>query len=257
MLLRSFTLALLAAATAAATAQSNTFDLQIGMKSVGRSTYTLAKAKQGFKLSSHSTYHILGIDYDSANEFKFTDAYAYIEGGSNGLNQMYTSYTPNKAHTDLVVGMVQAGVQDSHHLAIKPDFALLLPFDAGTAQVMLLLATTHPTVNNLYNVIVPSGGGGSGQGGANKPGTMPDPSTDTPGGHQAMGNNAYDALWTKGPDTTGTLDGKPVTVHSYLLTSGKSVWTFYADDANTLMQLDNSMVKASYIRAKFKLDLPQ
>ncbi len=51
--------------------------------------------------------------------------------------------------------MVQGGVQDSHHFAIKPDLAILPPLDPGTADVMLLLATIHPTENNLYNVVVP------------------------------------------------------------------------------------------------------
>jgi len=234
-------------------AQSNSFDLMSGARNMGHVTYTFAKAKQGYKLTSRVSYHINGIDSDVSDEFKFSDTYTYLEGGASSVTtQMHTSYMPNKARTDLTVGMVQAGVQDSHHLAIKPDFAVMPPYDAGAAQVMLLLATTHPTADNLYNIVVPgSGGAGAGKG------APPPDSSDASAPHQAPGNNAYDALWTKGPEAAGTLDGKPIALHTYILTAGKSTWTFFADDANTLMQLDNSMLKASYIRAKFKLDAPQ
>ena len=254
MLLRIAALALMTVATACA--QTNNFDLQSGGRSVGRASFTLAKTKQGFRLSSHLSYHINGLESDLSNEFKFSDAYSYVEGASSNISsQMHTSYVPNKTRTDLVIGMVQGGVQDSHHLAIKPDLAIMPPFDPGAAQVMLLLATTHPTEKNLYNVVVPgsSGGGGSGRGDSAPP---PDPS-EAAGGHQPAGNNAYDALFAKGPDGNGTLDGKPIAIHTYVLTAGKNTWTFFADDQGNLMQLDNSMVHASYIRVKFKLDMPQ
>jgi hypothetical protein len=251
MFLRITLLALSLAATASA--QTNTYDLQSGGHSLGRASFTLARTKQGFKLSSHLSYHINGVESDISNEFKLSDAYAYLEGASSSISsQMHTSYVPNKTRTDLVIGMVQGGVQDSRHLAIKPDLAIMPPFDPGAAQVMLLLATTHPTGKNLYNVVVPGSTGGGGRGESSPP---PDPS-EGGGGHQPAGNNAFDALFTKGPDGNGTLDGKPMAIHTYILTAGKNTWTFFADDQNNLMQLDNSMVRASYIRAKFKLDQP-
>ena len=239
---------LLALAAPAALAQSNTFDLQSNSRSIGRSTYTLAKAKQGFKLSDRSSYHLGGTEADIADDFKLSETYAYLEGSStNVTNQMHTSYVPNKTRTELIVGMVQANIQESRHLAIKPDFAIMPAYDAGAAQVMLLLATTHPTEKNLYNIVVPSSGGGAAPPDAGQPAA----------GRPASGNNAYDALWTKGADTTGMLDGKPVALHTYTLTAGKFTWVFFADDANLLMQLNVSMLKTSYIRSRFKLDTPQ
>lgn len=253
MLLRFAVLALVTAT--AATAQTNTFDLQSGGRSLGRASFTLARNKQGFRLSSHLSYHINGLESDISNEFKFSDAYAYVEGASSSISsQMHTSYVPNKARTDLVIGMVQGGVQDSHHLAIKPDLVIMPPFDPGAAQVMLLLATTHPTENNLYDVVVP-GSVSEGRGGRGEKAPPPEPSEGGVG-HTPTGNNAYDALFTKGPDSNGTLDGKPIAIHTYILTAGKNTWTFFVDDQGNLMQLDNSMVRASYIRTKFKLDLP-
>jgi hypothetical protein len=244
----SFFCLLHAQAPAPANGQSNNFDLQANMKSIGHDTYTLAKAKQGYKLTSRFSYHLSGMESEVSDEFKFSDTFTYVEGAASSISsQMHTSYIPNKARTELVVGMVQAGVQDSKHLPIKPDFVIMPHYDAGAAQAMLLLATTHPTADNLYNVVVPGATGA----------TPPRDPSEPPGGHQAPGNNAYDALWTKGPDATGTLDGKPVALHSYVLTGGKNTWSFFADTDGTLMQLDNSMVHASYVRAKFKLDLPQ
>lgn len=253
MLLRLAIFALIPATAAAA--QTNSFDFVSGGRSLGRASFTLAPSRQGFKLSSHISYHMNGMESDVSDEFKFSADYAYLEGSSSSIStQMHTSYIPNKTRTDLVIGMVQGGVQDSRHLAIKPGLAILPPFDPGAAQVMLLLATIHPTANNLYSVVVPGAtpGGGGGRGDSAPP---PDPA-DGGGGHQPAGNNAYDALFTRGSDGSGTLDGRPIALQTYLLTAGKNTWTFFADDQGNLMQMDNSMVHASYIRSRFKLNLP-
>jgi len=233
------------AVSSAALAQSNTFDIQSGNRSIGRDVYTLAKAKQGYKLNSRPSTHFGGSESSMDSEFKYDDNYAFAVGSSsNMVTQMHTSYTPDKGRTVLTIGMVQAGVQDSRYLDIKPDFAVMPPYDAGAAQVMLLLATTHPAAANLYDIVVP----GSARSGP------PSNATGEPPVASRPANNAYDALWTKGPDTTGTLDGKPVQLHTYVLASGNTTWSFVADDTNTLMQLDVSNLNASYIRAKFKLD---
>ena len=118
---------------ATAVAQTNTFDLQSGSRSLGRASFTLAKARQGFKLSSRLSYHINGVESDICKEFNFSDAYSCFEGGSSSISsQMHTSNVPNKPRTDLVIGIVPGG-----------------------AQVMLLLATTHPSERNLCNIVVP------------------------------------------------------------------------------------------------------
>jgi len=53
---------------------------------------------------------------------------------------------------------------------------------------------------------------------------------------------------------TGTLDGQPVKIKSYQLGFDVHRWTIYADETNTLMQVDVTALPASYIRTKFKLD---
>jgi hypothetical protein len=227
---------------AAALAQNAAFTLLQGDKPVGKDTYTLAKAKNGFKLSSRYSYHLNGTEFSFQNDLKFNDAYGYLEGGSNNnATQSHLSFAPNKPQTDLTITTLQAGIMDSHHLAVKPGFVLLPVYDPGAAQVMLLLATTHPSADNLYSIVVPSS--------ASAP-----PSADGSPVQGTAGNFAYDALWTKSPDTTGTLDGKPTPVHAYTLKTGNNTWIFYAADDNTLLQCDVSMLHASYIRNGFKLD---
>jgi hypothetical protein len=232
-----------------ATAQTNSFDIVAGGKAIGKDTYTLAKAKQGYKLDTHPTTHFAGSESNTSSEFKYDDNYGFVVGSTaNQINQMHTSYTPDKTRTQLVVGVVQADVQNSRFLGIKPNFAIMPSYDAGAAQAMLLLAVTHPTADNLYNVVVP---------GLERSGPPADPGGGYQAPRQKPGDFAYDALWAKGADTTGSLDGKPVQLHTYTLSAGKSTWTFYADDTNTLMQVDVSLLSASYIRTKFKLDSAQ
>ena len=233
----------------AAFGQTNAFDIQSGNRIIGKDTYTLAKVKQGYKLDSHPTTHFAGADTSLQNEFKYDENYAFLVGSSTDMvNQIHISYTPAKARTSLVIGSVQAGVQDSRFLDIKPDFSVMPAYDAGAAQVMLLLASTHPTATNLYNIVVP---GAARSGPPSAADGTPLPTGPRPG------NFAYDALWTKGPAATGTLDGKPVQIQTYVLTAGKSTWTFFADERNTLLQLDVSALNTSYIRSKFKLDTPK
>jgi hypothetical protein len=233
----------------AAFAQTNTFDIQSGSRIIGKDSFTLGKIKQGYKLDSHPTSHFGGTDTSLQNEFKYDESYAFLVGSSADMvNQIHISYTPAKARTSLVIGSVQAGVQDSRFLDIKPDFTVMPAYDAGAAQVMLLLAVTHPTATNLYNVVVP---GAARSGTPSAADGAPLPTGPRPG------NFAYDPLWTKGPATTGTLDGKPIQLQTYVLTAGKSTWTFFADESNTLLQLDVSALNASYIRSKFKLDAPK
>jgi hypothetical protein len=175
---------------------------------------------------------------------------AFQQGSLTDDNtQSVYSFLPDKSRTVLTIGTVQAGQMDSHKLAIKPDLVFLPGFDAGAAQVMLLLATTNPTATNLYNVFIP----GAGAVGRGSP--PPEPTGgDAPAAAPRAGNNAYDTAWAKGSDAAGTIDGKPLALHTFVLSGGKATWTFYADDQNTLMQLDASMFGVSYIRAKFKLN---
>ena len=253
MQLRSTLAAALLAVSAFAPAygQSATFDLRLGDKVIGRDSYSLSSGKGSARLSSHVTYHISGQESSSSNDFRYSDAYLFQQGGSNNdATQTHYSFQLDKSRTDLTIGSVQAGNMDSHHLPAKPDFMVLPAFDAGAAQATLLLAVTHPSEKNLYSVFVHARSAAGAAPGGNDAAAM----AQQGGPAQTQGNFVYDALWQKAADAAGTLDGKPVTLHTYTLTSGKNVWTFYADNANLLMEADVSMLGARYVRAKFTLD---
>ena len=253
MFLRTLTVAtLLTAAAAAQTGKDNvTFDLQVNGKTIGKDVYKLKKEKQGYSLSSRYSYHAAGAEFDTSDDFKLSDDFVYLDGGASSVaTQTRYSFTPNKTRTVLTIGTVQAGVQVGASMNIKPDFTVMPNYDAGAAQAFLLEAMTKPLEGGKYNIVVPGAGSAAPPPGA--AGTEDDPSR--PATRVQAGNVDYDAGWNKGADATGMLDGKPVKLHSYFLASGKNRWLFHFDDTNSLMQLDNSMVHASYIRQKFKLD---
>ncbi len=236
--------------------QAGTFDLVVQGKVIGKDSYTLTKAKGDYKLMSRYGYRVGPADVHLLTEFKFSDAYGYVEGTStNGDNQLVTSYVPSKTRTELTVAQFQAGNSNSGSVDIKPDLVILPSFDAGAVQALLLLAVTHPTANNMYDVLIPASGGGGGGGGRGGRGVPPPVAADaTADAALPPGNNAYDALWGQGKDLTGTLDEKPITVHTYLFAFGKFRWIIFADTDNNLMQVNVSVLHASYIRQKFKLD---
>jgi hypothetical protein len=235
--------------------QANTFELQASMHSIGSATYTLLPAAQGFTLFSHVTYHFDDVDSEFSNKFKYSPVYAYLEGlFSIDAIETHTSMVPNPARTVLLFDEVHRDAHHPHEVSIKPGLVVLPPFDPGAAQVLLLLATAHPAEKNLYSVVIPAIRGRGGAAGSEAP--LPE-RTEGPSVRQSTARVALEAVWAKGPDTTSSLDGKLIGVHTYILTAGRITWTFFADDANNLMQLNNSMLHVNYVRAKFKLDPSQ
>ena len=91
--LRSVVLALATLIPSLALAQSAVFDIMAGDKKVGKDTYTLSKAKQGYKLVSRYSYHLASAD-------NYSDALASLEGSStNSDTQLMTPSSPTKPVT--------------------------------------------------------------------------------------------------------------------------------------------------------------
>jgi hypothetical protein len=258
MNIRALLLTLVALVPAAALAQSASFDLEVDGHPVGHDTINISKTKSGFKASSQYSFRIGSSSSDISNEFKLTSDYGFLEGSSVSNSVFHTMFQPNKARTQLSIGHSGNGNQQSNTVAIKPDLVVLPSFDAGAVQVLLLLATTHPTSSNIYSLFVPASGPSGGGGAAPTGGRA---KTAQHVGGDAVDDTSIlqtdisnDALWAKGRDVTGTLDGKPITVHAYMLAFGKHRWVILADDDNNLMQANVSMLNAAYIRSHFKLD---
>jgi hypothetical protein len=234
-------------------AQTNTFDLHMNGKSIGHDTFTIAKSGKGVKLVSNFKVTIRNSDFDARDEFTFSETYAYLEGSQTdkSTNQQ-SSYLPDKQRKELTIAYAAAGKTSSKFIDIKPNLVVLPSFDAGAAQVLLTLATSNPTPDNHYTVFIPDNGA-AGQTRSDDPtAAPPNPDDSLP-----RETRAYDSLWVKGGPLTGTLDGKPLTVNTYALAFGKFRWIFFADEQNNLLQVNVSLLHASYIRNNFKLDPPK
>jgi hypothetical protein len=228
-------------------AQQNTFVIQSNGTAAGKCVYTFDKAKDGFKVSSRFQAKIAAqfhsgsdptnpvtndvTDIQQSHAYKLDASYTYL-GGSvmDNTTQQTRGYSPNKQRTVMQISMVQAGIQgQSSELPLMPGYMVLPPDDASAVQALLYLATSHPTSDSLYFIIVPNS-------------------------NPRSGPSSVQAKWVPQPSVTGTLAGKPVTLHHFSFAFGKSIYDVYADDTNTLMETDISVLKVSYVRTGFALD---
>jgi hypothetical protein len=239
--------------TAFAAAPATSFNLVAAGKAVGNASYTITKDKNGYHIVAKFQYRLgseVSMNYNAEsshmgntvayNEGQFTEDFKVSEEGSflsgytqNSTNQIMTSFQPNKPGTVVTINQIQGGVGlGSHDLPIpKPNFLVVPDFDPATLQLFLTTATAHPHDDEIYLFVVPGGS------------------------NPRAGDKPEFVTLQLAPDTpSGTLDGKTVALHHYVLGyhSGKPS-DFYADDAGDLMQADITPLKISYIRAKFAL----
>jgi hypothetical protein len=241
----------LALVTLPAAAQNN-FTITIHGKPAGKASYSIEKTKDGSHVKSKVSYHIsagavtpddsaapakgrsapapgLAGDFQFILDYKL-DANSSYAGGfiTNMATLVNTSYSINKSHDQLFTSQSQAGGASlSIPMDIKPNFVMLPDCDPSALQSLLLQTVAHPAEKNLYLVYVPT----------NKADAEPLP-----------------ALWlTHQPDAHGTLDGKPITLHHFILRLYKSEFDIFADDTNTLMLATNTAFSAIYTRDGFVL----
>ncbi len=204
---------LITIAATAAHAQQNNFDIKTQGTVTGNCHYTFDSAKGGFKVSSHFINHVppefaeadpvtgkaptVTTDVQGSTSYKLDANYNYAGGSvANSNNQLSVSYTINKQRTQLQVSKMLAGAftgDPSPPIDAKPGFVLLPDLDASAFQSFLYLATTHPTADNNYFLVLPPAN-------ASAQNATPDYLT---------------VSWTAKPDATGTLDGKAVTLKHY------------------------------------------
>jgi len=243
MKLLTLTAALFLAATGAAQAQ-NTFTIQSKGAPVGKCVYSFDKTKDGFKVSSRYQARVASqfqttdslsqsgqtvTDVQQTHSYKLDANYAYTGGSiTDSTNQVTLGYSPNKQHTEMLLTMLQVGIQGpSKDLPLMPAYLVAPGFDASALQSLLYMATSHPAADSLYFLIVPQ--------------------------DVKKGPMSGQIRWQALADTTGTLDGKTITVHHFGFTYGKPTYDIYADETNKLMQADVSAVKASMVRNGFVL----
>jgi hypothetical protein len=277
MVARSLALCLTLAALSAV-AQSNNFILLSHGKPCGKASYSLEKTKNGYKIKSKVNYHLshaagtldpdptpdpvsptpqpasgaassgsyaatpqhgpaspslpassIPGDRQFIQEYKL-DAEGTYDGGfmMDMVTQLNTSYTPDKAREKLDIILNAEGHQQLEDpIPIKPNYIFLPNYDPSAMQALLIRATAHPAEKDLYLVVVPG---------------------------YSKDKEPIPALWlTNQPDAHGTLDGKPVTLHHYVLRLYKSEYDLFADDTNTLMMGTSSTLSAIYNRENFVL----
>ncbi|HEY0308002.1 MAG TPA: hypothetical protein VGB94_07565 [Acidobacteriaceae bacterium] len=243
MKLLSLAAALLLTSTGAAQAQ-NTFTIQSNGAPTGKCVYSFDKTKDGYKIVSRYQARTVsqfkeadaadpitrnGSSIQQTHSYKLDTNYGYTGGNVvDSTSQITNGYSPNKPHTELLLTTLQAGIQGpSKDLPLMAGYIVAPNYDASALQALLSQATSHPTADGLYFLIVPQ-----------------DPKS---------GPKSGQIKWTALADTTGTLAGKTLTVHHYGFSYGKPLYNIYADETNTLMQVDLSSPNVSYVRSGFVL----
>lgn len=248
MKLRTIAAILALAVPAFTFAQQNNFTILTNGTPTGKCYYTFDKAKDGYKVVSHYqsriSPHSITVSGESGDEgaskvvaelqqihsFKLDGSYQFLGSAiQDMIAQMNIGYSPNKQRTLLTISKVQGGAAESMpQMPLQHDLIVLPDFDASAIQALVLMAVNHPPTDGLFFLIVPP---------------------DSPRGGPLNGQ----ARWSRGSDTAGTLDGKPVTVHHFSLPYGDNNYEIYADPDNTLLQVDVKTLHASYVRNGFVL----
>jgi len=239
---------LITVAATAAHAQQNNFDIKTQGTVTGNCHYTFDSGKGGYKITSHFLNHVppqfaqadpitgaaptTTTEVQGSSSYKLDANYNYA-GGSNvpdTIAQTSVSYTLNKQRTEMQISKMTAGAftgDPTPPMAVKPSLVLLPALDVSAVQSFLYLATTHPTTDNTYFLILP----------------------------QKYGSpQSVSVVWTPQPDAAGTLNGTAVTLHHFTFAyTGKS-YDVYGDATNTLMEADiTGDNTTSYVRTGFAL----
>jgi hypothetical protein len=251
---RLATLALLAAAALPSTAlaQANAFSIvNPAGRIIGKSTYTIAKTKDGYAVKSRFEYRTgvtvdvpkdpsgrdltyggaIATDAQISAEYKVDPTGNFLSGFlQNGATQTITSLTPTKPRDTVIIGGMQGGVNlGSRSLTVpKPDFLLAADYDPSAMQVLLTAAIEHPHPDHIYLLVIPGVG--------------------------RSPNNILYITVADPTDATGTLDAKPLPLKHYALAWNKAKGDLYADDKGTLMLARIGTLRVDYVRNKFKLD---
>ena len=241
--------------SAFAAADANSFALvNRAGRTIGKASYTITKAKDGYKITTHFQYRggvssdpsadspdparpgvgAVITDYQYSGEYKVAEDGNFLSGFTqNSANQIISSFGPNKTRTLVTVGQIQGGVNlGSRDIAMpKPDFLLVPDYDPSAIQVLLTTSAAHPHSDSTYLFLVPASGAGP----------------------KALNTPLFVTLQPLTDTPAGTLDGKPVTLKHIQMNYHAGKADLYVDDAGNLMQADMGTLSASYIRTKFVL----
>ena len=234
--------------------QKTNYEIRFNGKVIGKDTVTIKKGKQGYEVSTQYGYAIGPSEGRFSNDYRLDDTYQWLTALASNMN-LGIRYVDalDKTRTRLSISINQNGAGSNSELPVRADVELLPSLDPAAAQLLLLRATTNPTANNKYNIVAPSFGEPEGMANlqAARDGTASSVAVPI---QLPSGRQSYDAAWQKDKDVSGTLDGKPVTAHTYNLIFGSFHWVFIGDDSNSLLQMNVLPKQPVFVRQGFVLD---
>jgi hypothetical protein len=227
--LTSILLSASGAASAADKNDKNSFDFFVWGKNVGTTTYTLDRSKGATKVSSHVDRH----DYPvpMTEEFRIGSDGLVTSGFVTRTNDQFTAiYNPDKQHTKIDVLPSKKGEPQPAVVwnLPRPDLLIGLMEDSATWQILMDTVTAHPHADNAYPLLI-----------VGENNFTPD--------RIEVGRLAAPT------DGKGTLDGKPVALHHYVLTLSKGPVDIYVDADGKLMQAEVGGYGYKHVRTNFTL----
>jgi hypothetical protein len=213
-------------ASAAATAQSGSFEIAQHGKPVGTATFNFAATPDGYDSTSLVRIAMQGLDYalsktellTPANQLKHVHLSATVNGSAVTVNG-----APDPAQ--ILLNISANGKSSTTRLAPHPAAVFLPDFDPGALETLLALAVTQN--NRDLWAIVPK------QSGSIEPITL--------------GTYA---------DEQGTLDGKTISVHHLIATIAGADTDLFSGPENQLLQAELPQQGFALVRKGFVLSPP-
>ncbi len=233
--------------------QANNFTLvdAANGKNVGRASYTLEQSKKGYKIEGRFEYYIASTappadgaqtkkdgnagskqqgQYDLS--YKVDSTGNFLSGSiQDQIAQKTFTWQPNKQRTTIEVSTIQAGSLGTPTTAPlpKPYFFMVADGDPSAIQVLMNASQAHPDLNAVYLLLIPG---------------------------DAINSQNQFLLVNIRPDAdrTGTLDGKPVALKSFILRFHTDpTGEVYLDSNGNLMEADLGQLQLNYVRKNFSL----
>jgi len=202
-------------------AEKNNFILLNSGRPIGKASYTIETNKEGFRV--RSTFGIGDSQYTS--DFKVDANGNFLSGYTQESQSLImTSFQPDKSRSRLSVTKGGNDPQTTMVPLTKPDFLIAPDFDPSSIQILLTTAITHPHIDSVYFLIVPS---------------------------SDKLNNSVSLIPSSA--AIGKRDGKSIELKHYHMTYLKGTAELYSDDEGTLMEADMDILHTTYARVGFNI----
>ena len=210
----------------AAQARAQSFILSQNGKSVGSADLAIKQAGGGFDATSKAKVDMPGLKYNFSEHENLDGSYhlqnVQLKGSVNGTSASVDTAPQGQ---QFAMKIDASGKVTNTPLAFHPQAVFYPDFDPAALQVMLNLGAAHN--NRDLWAIVP----------------------------KQSGSVAALRIATK-PDESGTLDGKPVVVHHYTVTTPAETTEVFSGPSNQLLQAEWTSEGFAMVRKGFVINPP-